>query len=207
MNPTALVKGLNPKTEVSAKSVPRYYELRDDVYHPGRWHLRHPVDEHGQKINPWQFSEGKRLDAMGTIRFPVRPDGVELDFSWDSFSIPLVNSRFIQCIEQLGIQEVQFLPVQVDGHAGPYFILNALRILRCIDDARCAEVKYFTPDDGQPEKIGEYKYVRGMRIDPAKTEGARVLRPWGWTLSLIVSEDLKQALEREGLTGTRFTEV
>lgn len=46
-----------------------------------------------------------------------------------------------------------------------------------------------------------------MRIDPAKTEGARVFRPWGWTLSLIVSDDVKQALEREGITGPVFTEV
>jgi hypothetical protein len=187
--------------------MPRYYELRDDVYHPGRWHLRHPVDEHGQKINPWQFTEGLRLERQGVIRFPVRPDGVELDFSWASFSIPLVNNRVVQCIERLGIQEVQFLPVEVDHHTGPWFILNALRILRCIDDARCAEVQYFRPEDGQPEKVGEYKYVRGLRIDPARAEGAPLFRPWGWPEALIVSEDLKEALEREGITGTRFTEV
>ncbi|WP_369946350.1 imm11 family protein [Vitiosangium sp. GDMCC 1.1324] len=102
---------------------------------------------------------------------------------------------------------MQFLPVQVDGHAGPYFVLNALRIIRCIDDARSEEVQYFKPEDGQPEKVGEYRFVRGMRIDPTKTEGARVFRPWGWTLSLLLSEDVKEAMEREGLTGPRFTEV
>ncbi|WP_395849710.1 hypothetical protein [Cystobacter fuscus] len=26
----------------------KYYELMDDRYHPGRWHLRSPVDEEGQ---------------------------------------------------------------------------------------------------------------------------------------------------------------
>ena len=189
------------------KDMSKHYELTDDMRIPSRWHLRTPIDEHGQKLNPWQFTEGRWLEPRGLIRFPVRPDGVTLDFTLDAFSNPVVHGRVVQLFEQLGIQEVQFLPVQVDGHAGPYFILNALRILRCIDDARCAEVKYFTPEDGQPEKIGEYKYVRGMRIDPAKTEGARVLRPWGWTLSLILSEDLKQALEAEGITGTRFVEV
>jgi hypothetical protein len=109
--------------------------------------------------------------------------------------------------ERLGIQEVQFLPVEVDNHAGPYFILNTLRTLRCIDDARCVEVQYWTPENGQPEKVGRYRYVRELRIDPTKTEGARVFRTWGWSLALIVSEDLKQALEREGLTGPRFVEV
>jgi hypothetical protein len=46
-----------------------------------------------------------------------------------------------------------------------------------------------------------------MRIDPAKVGGAHIFRPWGWTVALIISEDLKQALEAEGITGTRFVEV
>jgi hypothetical protein len=137
----------------------------------------------------------------------VRPDGVELDFSWAAFSIVVVTRRFVQLFERLGIQEVQFLPVQVDNHAGPYFILNTLRTLRCIDDARCAEVRHYRPEDGEPEKVGEYKDVRGLRIDPTKVGDARIFRPWGWQMALIVSEGLKQALEREGLTGTKFTEV
>jgi hypothetical protein len=185
----------------------RFYDLTDDMTQPERWHLRHPVDEHGQEIDPWQFTEGRRLEPRGLIRFPVRPDGLELEFTQDSFLNCVVHRRVVQLFERLDIQDVQFIPVDVEGHAGPWFILNALRVLRCIDDARCAEVRYFKPEDGQPEKVGEYKYVRGMRIDPAKTEGSRVFRPWGWTLSLIVSEDLKEALEREGITGPEFTEV
>ncbi len=184
----------------------RYYELRDDVYHPGRWHLRHPVDEHGQKINPWQFTEGRRLDAMGTIRFPVRPDGVELEFTQDAFSTPVVHRRAVQLFERLGLQDVQFIPVEVEGNTGPWFILNALRVIRCIDEARCREVRHFKPEDGQPEKVGEYKYVLGLRIDPARAESAHLFRAWGWD-ALLVSEDLKQALEREGITGTVFTAV
>ncbi|QRK11177.1 hypothetical protein JQX13_14540 [Archangium violaceum] len=46
-----------------------------------------------------------------------------------------------------------------------------------------------------------------MRIDPTKPGDARIFRPWGWTVALIVSEDLTLALEREHITGTRFTEV
>ena len=184
-----------------------YHELKDDMRIPSRWHLRTPTDEHGQKLYPWQFTEGRWIEPQGVIRFPVRPEGVALEFTLDAFATPVVHGRVVQLFERLGIQDVQFLPVEVQGHAGPWFILNALCTRRCIDDARCAEVQYFKPEDGQPEKVGEYKSVRGMRIDPAKTEGARVFRPWGWPEALIISEDLKQALEREGITGTRFTEV
>jgi hypothetical protein len=58
-----------------------------------------------------------------------------------------------------------------------------------------------------PEKVGEYRVVAGMRIDPEKAAGAHIFRPWGWTMALVVSEYLKQALEREGITGTRSTEA
>lgn len=173
----------------------------------GRWHLRHPIDEHGQKVNPWQFTHGRRIERQGTLRFPVRPDGLALDFTVDAFATPVVHARFVQLFERLGIQDVQFIPVQVEGHAGPFFILNTLRTIRCIDDARCAEVQYWKPEDGQPEKVGRYRVVSGLRIDPSKVGDARIFRTWGFSLGLIISEGLKQALEAERLTGTRFVEV
>jgi hypothetical protein len=184
-----------------------HYLLKDDMRIAGRWHLRHPLDEHGEKINPWQFTKGQRLEPLRTIHFPVKPDGVALEFTLDAFLTPVVHGRVVQLFERLGIQEVQFLPVQVEGHAVPYFILNTLRTLRCIDDARCEEVQYWKPEDGEPEKVGEYRFVAGLRIDPTKAEGARIFRPWGWPLALLISEDLKQALEAERITGTRFVEV
>ncbi|WP_239470148.1 imm11 family protein [Archangium violaceum] len=187
--------------------MPKHYELDDDMRIPNRWHLRRPLDEHGQKLNPWQFTEGRRIEPRGVIRFPVKPDGVTMDFTLDAFSTPVVHGRVVQLFERLGIQEVQFLPVQVEGHVGPYFILNTLHTFRCIDDVRCEEVQYWKPEDGELEKVGEYKYVKGMRIDPAKVGDSRIFRTWGWSLALIISEDLKQAMEAEGLTGTRFVEV
>jgi hypothetical protein len=46
-----------------------------------------------------------------------------------------------------------------------------------------------------------------MRIDPSKVGDAKVFRPWGWTVALIVSEEIKEALERIRATGTQFEEV
>jgi hypothetical protein len=36
---------------------------------------------------------------------------------------------------------------------------------------------------------------------------AKVFRPWGWSIALIVREEIKDALDRMGATGTRFKEV
>ncbi len=46
-----------------------------------------------------------------------------------------------------------------------------------------------------------------MRIDPSKVGDAKVFRTWGWSIALVVSEDIKDALERTGATGLQFTEV
>jgi hypothetical protein len=137
----------------------------------------------------------------------VKPDGVVLDFSWAAFSIPVVHLRFVELFERLGVYEVQLLPVQVEGHSGPWFILNTLHIIRCINDSRCTEVQYWQPEDDQPEKVGKYRYVAGMRIDPAMAGDIRIFRPWGWSQALVVSEHLKDAMEKEGITGTKFVEV
>ena len=92
----------------------------------------------------------------------------------------------------------------MEGHSEPYFILNALRIIRCIDDARCEEVLYWLPEDERPDKLGAYRNVVGLKVDPAKVGDTHIFRPWGWTVALIVSERLKRAFEAEGLTGARF---
>lgn len=185
--------------------MPGYYDLQDDMRILGRWHLRSPVDEHGQAVAPWLFRKGQQVEPRGMIRFPVNPDGVPLDFTLASSAIPVVHPRVVQVLERLGIQEeVQFLPARIDGREETYFILNPLRVVRSIDDSRCEEVRYWKPEDNRPDKEGEYRVVAGLRVDPTKVGGARIFRPWGWTIALIVSEEIKQAMEREGLTGAKF---
>ncbi|MFL5349149.1 MAG: imm11 family protein [Hyalangium sp.] len=187
--------------------MPRYYELMDDRRSLTRWHLGTPLDAAGQELDPWQFFEGHALDLGCVPRFPLDVPGEPLDFCWAAFAIPVVHERFVQIFQRLRVQDVQFIPTRVEGHSDPFFILNTLRTIRCIDDARCEEVKYWRPEDGQPEKVGTYRYVHALRIDPSKVGDARVFRTWGWDIALIVSDDLKQAIEAGGITGTRFVEV
>jgi hypothetical protein len=186
----------------------RYFELFSDMRILGRWVLGDPLDEHGQEIDPWQFGEGRILASPGPLRLLHARPGRALDFSLTTLAIPVVHGRVVSLLERLGLQQqVQLFPAQVEGESEPYFILNVLRVIRCIDEAHCEEVQHYTPEDGQPEKVGEYRVVAGLRIDPSQLGGAHIFRPWGWPVVLLVSEHLKQALEREGITGTRFTEV
>lgn len=185
----------------------RFYELYDDVYLPGRWELRNPVDSTGHEVEPWQFTAGHPLDIAGPLRLPLARPGRPLDFSLAGFSIPVIHPRLAPLFTELAPADVQFLPVSIESLAEPFLILNVTRVVKCIDEAASESVKHWKPEHGRPERVGEYRAVSGMRIDPTKTGDARVLRPWGWVVALVVASTLREALQRAGATGVKLTEV
>lgn len=180
----------------------RFYELSSDVQIPGRWYLGDPLEE-----DPWQFTEGGPVRVAGPLTVPIYKPGQPLEFSLSGTGIPIVHTRAASLFTELAPGDVQFLPVNVPREPESFGILVATRLLRCIDDQRSTEVLYWRPEDGQPDKVGEYRSVYGLRIDPTRVGEAQVFRPWGWPVALIVSEALKQALERARATGVKFTEV
>ncbi|KFA87589.1 imm11 family protein [Archangium violaceum] len=197
----------------------RYYKLYDDVYIPGRWELDMPLfkdgepergreeDDQRELFDIWRFKEGRVLEIDEPIRLSMKPAGLALEFS-HAIGVPVVHRRVVSLFERLGLQkDMQFIPVEIEGQTEPWFILNALRVIRCIDDARCEEVLYWLPEDNRPDKEGQYRNVAGLKVDPEKIGDAHIFRPWGWKVVLIVSEHVKSAMESEGITGIKFLEV
>lgn len=187
----------------------RYFDVMDNMRIPGRWVLSQlNVDDRGQPMDPWQFDQGERLKLEGVQLIGVAHPGIALEFSLTALATPVVSGRVVSIFERLGLlEEVQFIPARVEGQSEPYFILNTLRILRCIDDARCEEVVYWRPEDERPDKLGKYQNVVGLKVDPTRVGGANIFRPWGWTVALIVSERVKLAMEAEDITGPKFIEA
>jgi hypothetical protein len=186
----------------------RYFDLTSDVYVPKRWYLDDPVDAEGNEVDPWQFTEGRPVKVEGRLRIPIHKKGRPLDFTTTPVgSTPIVHAKVAHLLRELAPNDLQLLPVEIESQSEPYFLVNTTRTIKCIDDARCEEVLYWKPEDGRPERIGDYHYVAGLRIDPTEVGDARVFRPKGWWIALIVSEDIQQALQRLGVTGTHFQEV
>ncbi|WP_225413204.1 imm11 family protein [Stigmatella hybrida] len=185
----------------------RYFDLVADLSAPGHWELGKTLDERGQEVWPWLLMQGEPAALEGRLKLRIRSPGKPLDFSFAAFDVPVVSARVASLLTAEAPGDVQLLPVDIDSQAEPYFLVNVIRAVRCIDDQASAEVQYWKPEDGEPDRVGEYRAVHGMRIDPVKVGDAKVFRPWGWTVALIVSEDVKEALERAGVTGVKFTEV
>ncbi len=186
----------------------RYFDLSDDVNIPGRWELAEPTDSRGAALDDfWQFTYGHSVSIEGRLKVPVSDAGTPLDFSEAGIRVPVVSGRVASIFAELAPQDVQLMPADIEGQSEPFFILVSTRVVKCIDDERSEEVQYWKPEDGRPERVGHYRSVFRMRIDPRRVGDAKVFRTWGWTVALIVSEDIKEALERMGAVGPKFTEV
>ncbi|MFP2929935.1 imm11 family protein [Pyxidicoccus sp. 3LG] len=188
----------------------RYFRLFEDVYFPGRWYLDTPMDGQGQDAGGWLFMEGQPASVTEPLRVAQNRPGKALDFSCaDAGTVPVVHPRVAAVLQALAPGDIQTFPIEVEGQLEPYVLINAIRLVKCIDDEASKHVERWIPEDenDQPELAGEYRNVVGMRIDKSLVGDAKVFRPWGWTVVLVVSEDIKGALERIGATGMTFTEV
>ncbi|MFP2929692.1 imm11 family protein [Pyxidicoccus sp. 3LG] len=151
---------------------------------------------------------GEPASVAVPLKVGVRRRGRQLDYSMaDAGSIPVVHPKLTSVFAEMALGDVQIFPVEVEGQPERYSLINVTRVVKCIDDAACEEVQYWKPEDGRPEKTGWYRSVIGLRLDKSRVGDAKVFRTWGWSVALIVSEDIKDAMERTGATGMEFTEV
>jgi hypothetical protein len=184
----------------------RFFKLADDVYVPHRWHLATPIDGHGRKVHDWDFTRGTPVHVEGRLKIPIKIEGRPLDFSEAGISIPVVHVKVASMLAERAPGDVQLIPADTEGQPDQYLVLVATRLIRCIDE-EASKVQFWRPEDGLPEKVGQYWAVDDMRIDKVKVGNAKVFRPEGWSGTLLVSEEIKDALKRMGATGTRFEEV
>lgn len=186
----------------------RYFRLKPEML-SGKWSLDEPLDNQGQELEDWrEFTSGRPARVSGPLRIPIDEPGMRLDYSTAGAGMtPVVHVSVATLFAEMAPNDVQLIPVDIQGCPDEYLILVATRLVRCIDDKASEEVMYWTPADGRPEKLGMYRSVYGMRIDPTKVGDVKVFRTWGWTGVLIVSEDIKGAMERANVTGAAFEEV
>ncbi|CAM3190614.1 DUF1629 domain-containing protein [Corallococcus soli] len=153
------------------------------------------------------FAEGRVLPDPGPMEAQISHPGVKCAFVLSGIEqAPIVNAAVANVFRTLAPDDVQLLPVSIERESESYFVVNAIRLMDCIDEARCQEVQHY-PENSFPEYEGEYRWIYGLRIDPLRTEGARVFRLTKFKTAFVVSDDVKEALERAGNLGVSFEQV
>ncbi len=184
-----------------------YFELWDDVEVPGRWYLRTPENKNGW-VNPNLFTVGGGpVKVEGPLVVRRRQAGVPLDYTMATSGMPVASERAARVFAKVAADDVQLIQVTVEGHREPYFIVQALDAIDCVDEARSSGIQYWTEADERPEMLGDYKAVDVLRIDPARVAGHHFFRVKRWEVALIVSAHLRAELERAKLVGLDFVPV
>jgi hypothetical protein len=130
-----------------------------------------------------------------------------MEFTLGDDGTPVANERVAAIIKRIAGPEVLLFPAQVDEQEKPYVILVAQLAVECVDKSASEELTYFTEEDNRPNRLGEYKSIGRLRIDRRAAAGHHFFRVKGWEVALIVSEQVRIALEEAHVSGLCFVPV
>lgn len=181
----------------------KYFRLIDDMTVPKRWHLGAAELSDGSEP---RLRVGLRLDSVEAPSIPVTHTGRVLEFSLTSFAVPVATKKLADALCALAGSDVQCIPVSIAEQKG-MVVLNALRVLRCLDEARSEFVKW-TRQDHRPDLAGQYRQITKLVLDAkAIPSDAQVFRIEGSLVELVVSERVKDVMEFVGCKGAKFIEL
>jgi hypothetical protein len=181
----------------------KYYRLLDDVRIPQRWHLGDVRLADGSEIS---LLTGRRLNLSGRAYVDVGTIGRSLDFCLTSFAGPIASAALARAIVHVAGSDVEPIPVTV-GERSDFVALNAARRIACVDESRSVYAKW-TEDDHRPELAGDYRSIADLHILQEAVPGdAQLFRIERWLVGLIVSESVKDGMERVGCVGAKFLDV
>ncbi|WP_426735044.1 imm11 family protein [Myxococcus faecalis] len=174
-----------------------------------QWVLELPVLAAGGELeDPWMFGDGRHLPDPGPLRSRPFRDGPQRSFSVaNAGRTPIADEQVARVFLTLAPDDVQAFLIEVEGAKTALYIINATRCFNCVDEESSLEVQRYPPEGVAPERVGMYRAIHGLRIDPSRTAGARVFRIQGYSSAFIVSEEIKSALEEVGNLGVTFERV
>lgn len=180
----------------------RYFQLRDQVF-AGRWHVGEVTGPDGSAP---RLIAGIPLIDPPPLSAQVTHLGLVLDFSLTSFAVPITTHAVARAVSTTAGADVQSIPVRIAGQTGMQ-VLNAVRIVRCVDESRSEFLKW-TAQDHRADLAGQYRQITKLRLDPrAIPSDAHFFRVADWKVALIVSEAVKDAMDRAGCAGAKFIEA
>jgi hypothetical protein len=183
-----------------------YYWVLADPYMRERWFPDEPLAEDGSVIDAREFTQGRRYSGPNPVLIPLAiKKGLRPEFTFAAFDMPVVSERVGKVLEAHCPHEIQRIPVRIDTLSG-YEILNITVTISCINENLSVVTKWKC-EDGRPEKVGEYRMISELMIDPSFVREVEIFRIKGWEIALIVSEKVKQTLEKLPNIGVIFQVV
>jgi hypothetical protein len=183
-----------------------FYRILADPNAVDRWFLDEPVGQQGRQIDARAFLQGSRYIGPPPADVPIQRVGREVTFNLAAFDMPVVSGELGRFLLEAAPQEIELFPVTVGSTIPGFAILNVVSIQDCLDETKSNVLKW-KPEDARPDKVGQYRMVTNLTIDPQRTSGRNLFRVAGWKIALIVSEKIKAALDGSKELGIVFESV
>jgi hypothetical protein len=184
-----------------------YYELTDDIYFPNRWYLKEVIEVEDN----WLFIYGKKLnkkDLPNKLTIRLYQDGDPMDYTIvESYGIPVISQRIKEQLDDL--MEIQFLPVNIENKevSLKYYIMVVTNTINCVNEELSLFGKFKENDPVRPDLAGHYSWFSKLIIDPTKTNHSDIFRLEMAVTDLIVSQRVKDVLNKINATGIKLTKV
>lgn len=184
----------------------RYFLLEDDMSMrmQGRWYIGRVTLPDGSE--PY-LNAGVRLDEPRWLHASITHIGRVLEFSHTSFGVPLSTPALADALVEAAGSDIQIFPITIAEQSG-MMVLNATRSIRCVNEKHSKFQKFTEDDTVRPDLAGQYRYISRLVLDKAAIPSdAHFFRIKDYEIALIVSEAVKNAMERVGCYGAEFTEL
>lgn len=188
----------------------QYYQLVDDQTLANRWFLKGPIDQHGNRIKGEVFRVAQHVEVETPLFIPIRRLGDRLDWTFADFDMPVLSKSTAEVLSEILGSKSHMYEAHVEGcDEGcdeAYYIFNASSCVSCVDERKSEFIKW-TPEDGIPSKVGLYRQMSRLIVDPNQIRGEDIFRVKGWRIALIASEVVKERFEQHNVTGISYLPV
>lgn len=183
----------------------KYYKWQFDSKFDDCWFISEPRLPNGEVVDSWFFRKCQTIDPsyISLVASTTYGD-IVTEASFGAFDIPYVRPKMAHALLDSVGNEIQLIPVHIEGFNEDVFILNVLNSVKCVDESRSEFEKWAPGNTQRPNKVGQYKMISKLLVDPNTTNDLNIFRPWGWTIKIVVSEKVKSVVEAIGATGTTF---
>jgi hypothetical protein len=167
------------------------------------------MDKETKKIyDDYLFRKGKKIDIDAELVTTNESWGKKYtDFHLGIGGAYHVNDKFINCMKGVGETNYQLFPIKVLPDEKPYYILNILNVIDCVDREK-SKFTLWTEADERPDLLGEYYRFDKMVLDRSKIpEGVHLFRVYGYDIVAVITKELAQEFEKNKIKGFKLVPV
>ena len=164
--------------------------------------LNEPLEKISGKIyEDYVFQQGKKIEIANELVIGKSWGKKFADFHMSLGGAFYINEKFINCLKTVGETNYQLLPITVLPEEKPYFILNTLNVIDCVD-RELSKFTLWTEEDNRPDKLGKFHGFDKMVLDRTKVpNGVHIFLLKGYDILTVVTKELVEEFEKNDVKG------